>query len=228
MCSTALTCNAHHTTDGKDNNFYVRFDAGISIPTNLNDKNDAYDFNSKKPGNSAIFNLGLGYIFNENFRSDVSLRLRNSYKYKSSFKDDDVESMNIEQKFKSTAIMLNGYYDIAHFSSFTPYVNLGLGYSRNNAADYKVTVINVGEKQPQNYIRAGKTSNNFAWNAGLGSLIYINDSISMDVSYKYSDLGKFSTTNIIRKNENRPESLAQPVSTKMRVHDITAGIIFKF
>ena len=137
--------------------------------------------------------------------------------------------MNIEQKFKSTAIMFNGYYDIAQFSNFTSYVNLGLGYSRNKALDYKVASYLPNKPKTYEYIRAGKTSNNLAWNIGLGSLVNINDSVSLDISYKYLDLGKFSTTNTIRQNNNIPEiTAAEPISTKIKAHDITAGVILKF
>jgi len=211
----------------KDNGVYARFDVGASLPNNLKDKNDWYDFNSKKPSNSSVFNLGVGYI-NEKFRGDISLRFRNSYKYASSFKDDDFQNMNMEQKFKSTSLMVNGYYDIVQFSNFTPYVNLGLGFSRNKASDYKITGTSTNQTQPFTLTREGKTSNSFAWNVGLGSLVHINDSINLDIGYKYSDLGKFSTTNIIKKNEQRPESKAVPISSKMKVHELTAGVIFKF
>lgn len=140
---------------------YLRADLGMAKPT-FKKKGSTQTVDSKfKP----MYNVGVGYKFNDNFRSDVNLQLSNS---KSSF-----------VKGKSTVGVVNSYYDFKNDSIFTPYVTAGVGIAKHTS---KTSTSKL------------KSPTNFAWNAGLGSKINMTSNIDLDVSYKYASLGKILKT----------------------------------
>lgn len=73
---------------------------------------------------------------------------------------------------KTTSLFANGYYDIQTNSLFTPYVTVGLGYSR----------ISVD----------GDSDASLGLKAGIGVAWEINDNFALDVGYRYNDFGTYS------------------------------------
>ena len=111
--------------------------------------------------------------------------------------DDAKDSNNFAFKIRDTynhkfatelsvySAMLNVYYDIDTGTKFTPYVGGGIGmaYLKNKT---KVTgsttagALNLGSSESEN---------NFAWNIGAGVSYALNDKVSIDAGYRYSDYG---------------------------------------
>ena len=81
--------------------------------------------------------------------------------------------------------MLNVYYDIDTGTKFTPYVGGGIGMAHLKNKT-KVTgstpagALNLGSSESEN---------NFAWNIGAGVSYALNDKVSIDAGYRYSDYG---------------------------------------
>jgi len=141
---------------------YVRGDIGA-----VKEKLSKNTITSKKSSKvSPSYGVGVGYKFDDNFRSDVNLKLLNS-------------KLRSNQKVKSKIAFVNGYYDFKNDSIFTPYVTAGVGIAKNTLKGTGIT---------------SKSKNSFAWNAGLGSKINMTSNIDLDVSYKYAALGKVKAT----------------------------------
>ncbi|MDR1062685.1 MAG: outer membrane beta-barrel protein [Azoarcus sp.] len=71
-------------------------------------------------------------------------------------------------------------------SAFTPYVSLGLGTSFVSVKGKSVT------KSPYysgTYSLSEKTTTHTAWNIGIGSAWRLSDTISLDLGYRYANLG---------------------------------------
>lgn len=80
-------------------------------------------------------------------------------------------------KMKNDSLMMNAYYDIDTNTAFTPYVGGGIGYARlKGSVDSR-----FGE--------LSKSSDEFAWQLGAGVAYALNDNVSLDLGYRYSDFG---------------------------------------
>ena len=118
-----------HSSDIQDRNFAadrtICADAACTIPGTIDDV-----------GSSGLVSGGVGWRFNPNFRSDVTLG------YRGWFKIDETTpgSVNIKADVKSLALMLNGYYDFNMSSSFDFYIGAGIGAAANKLEDPVRTV----------------------------------------------------------------------------------------
>jgi opacity protein-like surface antigen len=140
---------------------YVRAEAGISKPSftvekyqpNPGDTSSTVSFSAK---DSFVGGLGLGYTFNEFFRSDLMVGYRR------------LQVKGSPLKGRVYTYLVNAYFDGQNATMFTPYVmgGIGLGHDHFKAAGSK-----------------GKTR--FAWNAGAGVYAKVANNINIDLNYKY-------------------------------------------
>lgn len=188
--------------------FYIRGDAGVAKQANKITGSTPFLDNTKFK-NAPIFGVGVGYKCNEHFRTDLNFAYRD-LKYKKANTDSVVS-----QKTKNYSLILNGYYDFKNDSIFTPYVTAGFGISRNKAKNVLVDLT------PVDAIYKGKTTKNFAWNAGLGTKLKLSNKFDLDLGYKYASLGK------IKIGPSADGDLpGQP--KKYKFHEITLGAAYNF
>ncbi len=76
----------------------------------------------------------------------------------------------------SQSIFLNAYYDIDTGTKFTPYIGGGIGYAKN-----EVSLSSSG-------LNISKDDTNFAWQLGAGVAYAVNDNVSVDFGYRYTDM----------------------------------------
>lgn len=112
------------------------------------------------------FGVGYGLDFNNGFRSDIE------FTYNTDMKET---ILNTDVKNETMSLMLNGYYDIATGTKWTPFVNLGIGVARSvfkdESSDLKID------------------GNKFAYQAGVGVGYEVSQNITLDAGYKYLNLG---------------------------------------
>ncbi|GLK76253.1 outer surface protein [Methylopila jiangsuensis] len=142
-----------------------------------------------------IFGGGVGYKFNEWFRTDVTV----DYETKADFGGKlwcigcATKGLYSDERAKISALtfLANAYFDIGTWHGFTPYVGAGIGTSRVNVDDYRYTNPN-GSK--------GKIGGDHKWNlawalmAGVG--YEVSDNITIDANYRYVDLGEGRTKRV--------------------------------
>lgn len=214
--------------------YYVKGEVGVAMPKKID---------SQKLKKSAIFGIEGGYKMNENFRFGLGLNFANGMKFKDegTLKDAKVNSIILET---------NAYYDIADFNGFTPYLTAGVGVSRNKL---KITDSNSSSSSQTDIVLpvndatatftgpSGKPSTvtpiasnggssttadsktlkktGFAWNVGLGGMYNISSDFGIDLAYRYRDLGKVK----IGK-----DTAGKDVSKKLKSHNVTVGVVYKF
>ena len=81
--------------------------------------------------------------------------------------------------------MVNVYYDIDTGTKFTPYVGGGIGYAHLKNKTKVAGVSDFGDISSS----SSESENNFAWNLGAGVAYALNDKISIDAGYRYTDYG---------------------------------------
>ncbi len=183
---------------------YLRADVGDSF---LAAKPDKVDYLSK-PNSSLVYGLGLGFKVSENIRTDITLNKREKYSY-SHFDSGVMESQDIN----SSSLMINGYYNFINNTDLTPYIMTGVGIAHNQAGKYTMTFGSSEEFLPKH------AKNNFAFQFGGGVGFKVIESISLDLGYKYVNLGKIST--------KRTEVLAAHKGG-LTAHEVSVGLIYNF
>ena len=204
---------------------------GLNYGRGIANKFDYYKdegLNPTKPKNSHISSLQLGYRFNKNIRAELAFNRFHEFKY-----ENTIEEVNTDtgahisdhyytQKVSANAIFTNFYFDINRFGNFRPYVNVGLGISRNKAGNLMMEGKNGIDDDdnffeiPLNVHSQGSAKNRLAWNAGAGLSYKINRKVTLDlINYKYYRLGKISAG---------PDGGGDYVEIKLKVHSVSTGI----
>lgn len=109
------------------------------------------------------------------------------------------QAYNASGKVDVDTLFLNAYYDFHNATRFTPYLGAGLGMSFLSMK---------GSDRGNSF--GTHEENNFAWNLGLGCAYILTEGISLDLGYRYADLG-----------EARTKSLPVHGSSTLKTDDVT-------
>ncbi len=116
---------------------------------------------------------------------------RTSYLNAFNYSDSSYESQATVQ-----TLFANFYYDFRNDTAFTPYIGAGLG-GANVKGELKSKHRGTITHYPSNHVypdvstdfNGSHESWNFAWNLSAGAAYQFTDSIALDLSYRYSDMG---------------------------------------
>ena len=166
------------------------------------DMKDAYSvmqagvgFGHKDYKESGVFNLGLGYHMNRHFRGDITVGARAFGKVKT--EGEEADSWSIPA-------LANLYMNIP-WQNLGLYAMGGLGMSYNKVDGTSLTKSD------------GKM--NFAWTLGAGIDYRLNRCWSLDLGYRYVDLGEASAD--FKDGSGKAK-------TDMRSHDILLSARYYF
>ncbi len=159
-----------------------------------------YSFGVKNNGDAGILGLGAGYHLNDFLRGDIiaSYRGWGDLKFKG--------AGNQKADVWSIPVLANIYATYPIYDGMGIYAMGGVGMSFNKTDRIR------GAK--------GKTRSEFAWNAGAGIDYRINDCWSLDLGYRYSDLGQ---------GRVKPEAGYEGQrKSDMRAHDVKLSARYYF
>ena len=205
-------------------NFYISgsYGTGVADKFSYNDE----DLASKKPSNADVLNFAMGYGITDNIRVELGYVSFYGLKYKYAKTGIDEDNNHVQylfnQKVKAEALFISAYYDINKFGKIRPYVAAGVGVAKVKAGDlnYKIKQENIPNRAAG--ILPGLCKKQFAWQIGVGVNYTVNDKVDISIiNYRYNKLGKARFININEQDE-------PIINTKLAVHSITTGIIFKF
>ncbi len=163
------------------------------------------------------FGIGLSAGYNVGYLNDIPIRVEAEYVYRGKAEfgagPKSFGAANTAgQDFEVTAHSLLGniFFDIPTSTAMTPYFGGGLGLAYLNT-DYSA------------YATGGSVSNsssdlNFAWNVGGGVAWSINDSMALDLGYRYVDLGK-ADSGVVNINNFSGNS-----SVDYTAHELSLGL----
>lgn len=157
-----------------------------------------YTVNHTDIKSSALFGLGIGVEHSRWLRFDLT----GEYRGKQLFIANDVYnnggpcpgsgcgSNEHTADLESWLGLANAYIDLGSFRGITPYVGGGVGFASITTMGY--TDVNV----PQNgfaYAVGDKTTTNFAWALYAGLAYDVTPQLTLDLGYRYTDLGSVKT-----------------------------------
>ena len=205
--------------------YYIKGEVGVAMPQKITVDTD--DYKLKK---SAIFGIEGGYKMNDNLRFGLGIGFINKIKPKDTVAGDP--------KISTIFAEVNGYYDIADFNGFTPYLTAGVGISRNkfkmsgggsssvnfqstNEGSDTLGFPDKGNRRVDQSFSSNDSSSSssekktgVAWNVGIGGMYNIDPDFAVDLTYRYRDLGK------VKYDKDN--------SKKLKSHNITVGVVYKF
>ena len=211
--------------DVGDNFFSIKLGSSNSNTTGITTFKDqigtgtADTTTDKDLGKSDIMEIGIGSYFSETFSGEISLAQRNGFKYATTGVTDS--NLRYKADVESLAVLINGYFNAQPLSiiqtSVTPYLGVGVGFSRNKMGAVDITQINDGVSLGN---AASNTETEFAYKLALGTLINLSDNVSVDLNYQYVDLGKIkSGTNLSfdSRDLNAPFSGPEITSSELNI-----------
>jgi len=134
-------------------------------------------------GNGWTGGIGVGYRIASGFRVDLTYNRHAGY----NLSGTDPAGTVYDPDVASDAIMLNGTYELpVVFGALRPYVGAGIGQSRNEMKPLKWNdpgccsgTLNGGKKTDT------------AWQLTLGADIALQNNWTLELFYRYMDMGKF-------------------------------------
>lgn len=167
---------------------YVSGNLGIAIPS------DSEVTDSTVPGitldiesdSGLAVGGAVGYDFGNNTRLEGEIAYQKNDLDKASLLGVDVA---LTGDTSSLALLLNGYYDFANESAFTPFISAGLGFAQVEINDFNVPGSGLPSESDDDTV--------FAYQVGAGVGYAVNEKITVDVKYRYfatSDLDIDTTT----------------------------------
>ncbi|MHA1189921.1 MAG: outer membrane protein [Alphaproteobacteria bacterium] len=143
-------------------------------------------FQNTSLADTGVIGGGIGYKFNSWFRTDLTA----DYEFKAGFYGEFPcgGACGYSQEFSDISawtFLANFYADLGHYGAFTPYVGAGIG------ASY-VMVDGVNFINPDSSTGVWDSGNNwnFAWALMAGFGIDVAHNVTLDVNYRYLDLGE--------------------------------------
>jgi opacity protein-like surface antigen len=194
--------------------WYLRGDIGFSNQSvkSVRNTNDALYANNLSFGQQTgfdtggIFDLGVGYRFNNWFRADVT----GQYRGRTNFHGLDLVSYpmgggavgygaDTYNGSKSEWLFLaNAYFDLGTWWCVTPFIGAGIGASRvtvANFTDLGTNYLAAGGVGPGLVSAATGSQWNFAWAAHAGLAYQVSPNLTLELAYSYVNLGNGVTGN---------------------------------
>lgn len=163
---------------------------------------DLTSFNQQSSFNTAgIFDLGVGYQFNNWFRADVIGQYRGNSNFVATDRFTGTSSGNpysaIDNYGGSKSewvVMANGYVDLGTWWCVTPFIGAGVGMANVTVSNFTDTGTNNIAGSTTSFASAPSGSKwNFAWAAHAGLAYKVNPSLTLELAYSYMDLGEGQT-----------------------------------
>jgi opacity protein-like surface antigen len=185
--------------------WYLRGDIGMTnqqMKSLNNPDPNAALFTSVGTGfdSATLFDLGVGYQFNNWFRADVIGQWRGRANFHGSQFTDAFAGSALVDNYsgsKSEAVvMVNGYVDLGTWWCVTPFIGAGVGTSYNKISGFRDDGFgdSFGVARPSSFVYATDNGKwNFAWalHAGLG--YHVTPNVALELGYSYMNLGDATT-----------------------------------
>ena len=167
-------------SDDAPSGWYMRADAGYVASTGGRVSTAGIPAAGDLSGSGWSVGGGLGYRFLPVLRGEVSLDYLDL---------GATRNGAAQMSANATVALASLYWDVITVAGFTPYLSAGAGFS-----------INTLDVAPAAF---GPAVNDwqFAWSAGAGVSYALSSDLSLDVSYRYLDLGSPSSAGVFAASD---------------------------
>jgi opacity protein-like surface antigen len=147
------------------------------------------------------YGVGVGYQFNSWFRADIT----GEYRSKVMFSGTDFANIAglgpisdvYSARFSSWVAMANVYVDLGTWWCITPFIGAGVGGAFNQIDGLQdlgsIPSPGVGSVNSASYFANAANKTSFAWAAHAGLAYKVNQNFTVELAYRYLDLGSAVT-----------------------------------
>jgi opacity protein-like surface antigen len=193
---------------------------------------EEFDFNDftvyhKDIKSSPLYGIGFGYDTGHYFRFDITGEYRGSAVF---FAEDSYPggfdfgpgTNEYTADIESWVGLFNTYVDLGTWLCVTPYIGGGVGFASIDVIGLKdVNVPNLGVAYAKDH-----TETNFAWALYAGLAYDVTPGVTIDLSYRYLDLGDAKSGTRFAYND--PSVTAGPIEINdITSHDLMLGVRWK-
>ena len=184
--------------------WYLRGDVGVSAYEGAKFSSPDLPpakFHGEEFGSGAFVAAGVGYQFTNWFRADIT----GEYRFSTGVKAHDLIEFEGD-KFRNTYAgdysafvgLVNAYFDLGTWNGITPFVGVGVGFTRNHLHGFHETALNdVGGITSVSGGDLGDGSKtNFAWAVHAGLAYDVTPNFKVELAYRYLNLGEGKTGSI--------------------------------
>ena len=192
-------------------NLYLKGIVGLNTINPLHISDGELRGKSKLIQTFPLVELGIGCRVNERIRSEIVFDYYFLFNNRETSYDAHT-SYDLSSKTKINALFLNAYLDVLKFNKVSLFLGGGIGasFQKEKVSGYAV---NNDIHHPLAEVISNQ-ANKFAYKLTVGLDFKLSDSVNMEVSYNYFDLG-----------HNRPKIGAANIrSRNYQIHNIAIGL----
>jgi opacity protein-like surface antigen len=143
-------------------------------------------------GDTPVMELAAGMTFGSNGRIEIALADRSGLDFDGGANFRGVAGAQpVRADGRSRSAMLIGAWNVAYVDGIRPFVFAGAGLARNETGPVTFAFPAIGP-EAVTVIQGGR-HDEFAWTAGAGFSLPVNDRLTLELALRYSDLGELRT-----------------------------------
>jgi opacity protein-like surface antigen len=196
----------------------------------LYDPNRTFEFLDKGGFDAGMLaGGGIGYQFNEWLRMDVTGEYRGKTHFSALDRYDDGNTgvwngtNEYSAKKSEWLILLNAYADLGTWHGLTPYVGAGIGTSRNTISHLR----DINTPNGATWYANDASKWNLAWALHAGVGYEVTDQLTLDLAYRYVDLGD-ARTGAFHDARGNAASIEPMHFKRITSHDVLLGLRWNF
>lgn len=213
------------------NGFYLKGEAGASFggdtgPITVRDDGGTRAALDERDSDvAAVVGLGAGVELAEFFRGELLFDYRTGYGLDTEL-TEAIPGLPAKADIDSYSLFLNAYFDVVTLDlggvSLTPYLGGGVGVAINDTSDVRFDTAGFTAIELE-----GDTTTQFAWNAAAGLGIGVTESLTLEVGYRYVDLGRFKSGVDARQGATTGE-FQKGVKGDLTAHEALVALRYSF
>jgi opacity protein-like surface antigen len=194
--------------------FLICGNGPCDTPGTLNDIGDSY-----------VLGAGVGYRVSPNIRTELALAYRGGFELDEP--DAGAPPTTFRGRIRSLSAMLQGYYDFDVGGPLKPYVGAGVGVARNKVKTISATNPASATLPAlfSNFQLAGDSDTSFAWFLGAGVGYAVSSGLTLELGYRYVDLGDLKIPAQTVSFNPGPVSY-DGAKGQLKTHEVTLGFRF--
>lgn len=217
--------------------WYLRGDVGVGASDfgDLSDVNGIFAATTasvpyKSHASQTIVGAGLGYQFNEYFRADLTAEYRGAADFSFGYQNNVTcggcttqYNNHFSGKRSSVVGLVNAYVDLGTFSGLTPFVGAGIGFAHHNVSGFN-DVGYGGSAGGYGYAKEASSSN-FAWALHAGMAYQVSQTLKLELSYRYLNMGNVGLGTVICQSATGPSCAGNTYRMdQVASHDFRLGM----
>lgn len=188
-------------------------------------------------GSSMLIDAGLGYDLGL-LRLEATLGWRPGFAFsgQANFLNVPLDSQPVSGDVDSKTAMVGAYLDLASLAGkidarFHPFLGAAMGIARNSVDSMQYLFPTISQDAVTRTPSGSWTG--FTWAVTAGISISLPQNLTLDIGYRYQDLGTVrtdtGTATIVRPTLSQPLELTiAPTEASLQAHDVYASVRYAF